>query len=83
MPKAWNAARLRIANARGGIAKLEAEVRCLSDQMSDISHRLENILFNLDQPIGLKIDEDYVVVDTGSDSFVIQTVDFNLREELL
>jgi len=51
--------------------------------MGYIPCKLEDTLFNLSQPLGLKIGDDYVVVqDPHRDNFVIQTIDFNLREEI-
>lgn len=80
----WNAARLDMLETQEEIKILEARVKCLRDQMDSVPQRLENIIFNLEQPLGLKIGEDYVVViqDPCNDRFVIQTVDFNLCQEI-
>lgn len=82
--KVWNAARLEILDTQEGIETLETRLECLRDRMHNVSRRLENVLFNLEQPIGLKIDEDYVVAiqDPSSGDFVIQTVNFDLRQEI-
>ena len=83
--KAWNVARLEMVKTREEIDELNARLVSLHEHMESVSRRLENILFNLEQPIGLKIGDDYVVViqDPRSDNFVIQTVNFDLRQELL
>ncbi len=83
--KGWNKARLEIIEVRGEIERIQIRAKYLQGQMDSVALKLENTLFNLEQPFGLKIGGDYIVViqDPQTDNFVIQTVDFNLREELL
>jgi hypothetical protein len=82
--KEWNDDRLEMIKVRVEIAFLEARVEYLQNRMDDVPRRLENTLFRLDQPLGMKIEDDYIVVihDERDDSFHIQVVDFNLREEI-
>lgn len=82
--RVWNAARLETVKVRKEIDELNTRLVSLHERMDDVSRRLENILFNLEQPIGLKIGEDYVVViqDPCSDNFTVQTVNFDLRQEI-
>ncbi len=82
--RVWNTARLGIVDTQEEIKILEERIKCRRDQMDDVARRLENILFNLERPIGLKIDDDYVVAirDPYNDNFVIQTINFDLRREI-
>ena len=80
----WNTLRLEREDVQDEIKALEARVDCLSDRMIDIKRAIESELFFIEQPYGLRIEDDYVVVirDEERDQFTIQTVDFNLREEI-
>ncbi len=82
--KIWNDARLETVKVRKEIDELNTRLVSLHERMDGVSRKLENILFNLEQPIGLKIGEDYVVViqDPYSDDFTIQTVNFDLRQKI-
>lgn len=83
--KAWNDARLEIMTNHEGIEKLKARVVYLRDRMNDVERRLEDAIINLEQPIGLKIGEDYIVViqDPHSTDCTIQNVNFNFRQEII
>jgi tetrahydromethanopterin S-methyltransferase subunit G len=80
----WNDDRLEMIKVQKEIANLEARVKCLRERMDNVPRRLENTLFRLEQPLGMKIGDDYIVVIHADhdDSFHIQVVDFNLREEI-
>jgi len=79
--KAWNADRLEMIKVQKEIDELNTKLVGLHEHMEGVSRRLENILIDLEQPLGLKIGEDYVVIiqDPCSDVFTIQTVNFDLR----
>jgi hypothetical protein len=80
----WNRDRLELLSLQRRMANLRSEEIVLRERMGKVPIQLESNLFTLDQPLGLKIDGDYIVVvqDTHSDDFVIQVVDFNPREEI-
>jgi hypothetical protein len=80
----WNADRHEIDEIREEIKNHEARIDYLQNRMEGIPRTLANTLFRLDNPIGVKIEGDYIVVihDEDTDHFTIQTVDFNLREEI-
>ena len=80
----WHQDRLDVSDLKKQIHALTVDVATLEKRMGQATIDLENTLFSLEQPLGLKIGDDYVVVvqDTRSDDFVIQVVDFNLREEI-
>ena len=80
----WNNLRLDRENVKAEIAALETRVECLGDRMRSVHRSIESDLFFIEQPYGLKIGEDYIIVirDSDQDVFTIQTVDFNLREEI-
>ncbi len=82
--KVWNAARLETVKVRKEIDELNTRLVSLHERMDGVSRKLEIILFNLEQSIGLKIGRDYVVViqDPHSGDFTIQTVNFDLRQEI-
>jgi phosphopantetheine adenylyltransferase len=81
----WNDDRLEMIQVKERIANFQARVDALQDRMDGVPTQLENILYSLKQSIGLRIEDDYIVVieDDHTDCFVIQTVDFDLREEIL
>jgi phosphopantetheine adenylyltransferase len=83
--KEWNDARLEIMTNQRGIENLEARIKYLRDRMDDITRGLENVIYDLEQPLGLRIGDDYVVLiqDSRDDSIVIQTVNFNFRQEII
>ncbi len=79
----WNDDRLEMIKVRERIANFQARVDSLRDRMDGVPTQLENILFSLDQPIGLRIEDDYIVVihDDSTDHFIIQTVNFTLERK--
>jgi phosphopantetheine adenylyltransferase len=81
----WNDDRLEMVQVQERIANFQARVDVLRDRMDEVPSQLESILFGLAQPIGLRIHDDYIVVveDDHTDCFVIQTVDFSLREGII
>ena len=82
--KEWNDARLEMLEAQDDIEELQVRIRWLQEKMDNIPFRLESTLVGLSQPIGMRINDDYVVVTQNpSNDFVVQTVDFNLREETI
>jgi len=80
----WNQDRLAVQKLRERLHAIAADIALVEKRMGSIPIALEGSLFSMEQPLGLKIGDDYIVViqDTQSDEFSIQVVDFNLREEI-
>ena len=74
----WNTLRLEQVGVKEAIKTLETRVECLSEEMHDIQRGIETELFFIEQPYGVKIDGDHIIVihDDQRDEFTIQVIDF-------
>jgi hypothetical protein len=80
----WNDLRIERLGVKASIATLETRVDQIEDQMRSVHIAVEGDLYFIEQPYGLKIGDDYIVVirDAEQEEFTIQVVDFNLLEEI-
>jgi hypothetical protein len=81
----WNDTRLASNKLTVEIDALKARRRELDDRLEKTVTLVETILpgdFD-EEPIGLRIGDDYIVVVSYDTCVCVQVVDFNLREEIL
>lgn len=72
----WNQARIESVEVAAAIQKLTHQQNILQKEMSFIEQKLEDVLIEIEEPIGLKIDGNYIVVVQDGCYFNVNTVDF-------
>ena len=75
----WLSARALVKKQDQLIASYEDDRQSFVEQMNEIPRKLEDLLCNLEEPLGLRVNDEYIIViqDQRSSDFAIQIVDFN------